>query len=315
MNRFIRPLLAAAVSIASLSDAHADQPLNVVASFSIIGDFAKQVGGDRIALTTIVGPDGDAHAYEARPQDAAALAKADVILANGSHFEGFLPRLLKSSGAKASVTELTKGVDLLEPPHDEHGHQEAGHNDHEAKDSHDHGDHDPHAFQSATNAQVYVTNIADAFCAADAEGCDTYRANAERYRGELATLDADLTRQAEAVPASRRTVISSHDAFRYFEKAYGVRFLAAEGLTTEAEPSAADIARLIDQARDGKASAIFVENISDPRLAEQIGRETGLTVGGTLYSDALTAPDGPAPTYASMMRHNMSTIIGAIGGS
>lgn len=314
MKNLVRSLLLATASLLAVSAAGADQPLNVVASFSIIGDFAKQVGGDRIALTTIVGPDGDAHAYEAKPQDAAALAKADVILANGAHFEGFLPRLLESSGAKAPVTELTKGVDLLKSPeeHEDH-HEEAGHD--EAHEGHDHGPLDPHAFQSAANAKVYVANIAEVFCAADAAGCDTYKANAARYSGELSALDAELKQEAAAVPEGRRTVISSHDAFRYFEAAYGIRLLAAEGITTEAEPSAAGIAKLIDQAREGKASAIFVENITDPRLAEQIGRETGLAMGGTLYSDALTAPDGPAPTYVQMMRHNMRTIVGAIGGS
>jgi len=323
MKNLVRSLLLATASLLAVSAAGADQPLNVVASFSIIGDFAKQVGGDRIALTTIVGPDGDAHAYEAKPQDAAALSKADVILANGAHFEGFLPRLLESSGAKAPVTELTKGVDLLKSPEEhegEHDHDEAKH-DHdddghdEAHEGHDHGPLDPHAFQSAANAKIYVANIADAFCAADAAGCETYKANAERYAGELTALDADLKQQAAAVPEARRTVISSHDAFRYFEAAYGIRFLAAEGITTEAEPSAAGIAKLIDQAREGKASAIFVENITDPRLAEQIGRETGLAMGGTLYSDALTASDGAAPTYIEMMRQNMRTITGAIGGS
>lgn len=318
MKNLIHSLLLATSSLLAVSAAGADKPLNVVASFSIVGDFAKQVGGDRIVLTTIVGPDGDAHAYEAKPQDAAALAKADVILANGAHFEGFLPRLLESSGAKAPVTELTKGVDLLKSPEEHEDHHDDAKHDHDDEghdEAHDHGPLDPHAFQSAANAKVYVANIAEAFCAADAAGCDTYKANAERYAGELSALDAELKREAAAVPEGRRTVISSHDAFRYFEAAYGIRFLAAEGITTEAEPSAAGIAKLIDQAREGKASAIFVENITDPRLAEQIGRETGLAMGGTLYSDALTAPDGPAPTYVQMMRHNMRTIVGAIGGS
>lgn len=314
---------ATALSLMCATGASAADRLNVVASFSIIADFARHVGGDRIELTTIVGPDGDAHAYEPRPQDAAALSKADVILANGANFESFLPRLVETSGSKAPIVELIKGVALIETAHEHEDHAEAGHDhdshedhaNHDAHDGHDHGPNDPHAFQSAANAAIYVQNIADALCAADAEGCDTYTANAKPYLDELQALQTELTALAASVPAERRTIITSHDAFGYFAKAYNFTFLAAEGLSTEAQPSAANVADLVRQARAQKASAIFLENISDPRLAEQIARETGLTIGGTLYSDALTGPDGAAPSYIEMMRANMQTIVGAAKGS
>ncbi|PSJ61140.1 zinc ABC transporter substrate-binding protein AztC [Kumtagia ephedrae] len=288
------------------------EPLKVVASFSIIGDFAKNVGGDRIALTTLVGPDGDAHVYEPKPADAAAMAGADVVLVNGLHFEGFLSRLAAASASKAAVVELTKGVEPLKMKEEHEGH-EGGEEAHEGH--HHHGDTDPHAFQSIANARIYVKNIADAFCAADAAGCQTYQANAATYDMKLAETEAAVKEEIAAIPADKRVVITSHDAFGYFEHAYGLTFLAPEGISTEAEASAADVAALISQVREDKASAIFVENITNARLIEQIARETGLTVGGTLYSDALSQPDGPAGTYVDLMLNNVRTIKGAILGS
>lgn len=301
MQRLFTAAWVAALAAVSLP-ATAQEKLNVVASFSIIGDFAQQVGGDRINLTTLVGPDSDTHAYEPRPQDAAALAKAKVILANGANFEAFLPRLVEASGTQTKITELIDGVTLLE----------AGGHAHDA--AHDHGDdeHDPHAFQSPANAIIYVGNIAKAFCDADAGSCETYKANAAAYIQTLRDLDATMQAEIARVPPERRSVITSHDAFAYFGHAFQIRFLAAEGVSTHAAPSAADIAKLIDQARADKASAIFVENISNPKLVEQIARETGLKLGGTLYSDALTGEDGQAPTYLDMVRHNMGTIVLAI---
>jgi len=322
--------------------AFADQ-LKVVASFSIIADLARNVGGDRIDLTTLVGPDGDAHVYEPKPADAVAMAGADVILVNGLEFEGFLGRLVEASGAKAPVVELTKGGEVLKSVEEGHhgeeaaatGHnhaaKEAGHDhDHEktadaAKDGHDHaaeghaghdhGESDPHAWQSIHNAETYVTNIADAFCAADAAGCDTYKANAAAYSEKLEALEEEIKAAVASIPEDKRTVITSHDAFKYFEHEYGIKFLAPEGISTESEASAADVAALITQIKQDQASAIFVENISDPRLVEQIASETGLKVGGELYSDALSDESGPAATYIEMMRHNISTIKAAIVGS
>ncbi len=309
---------AAALSVITLltwsTSQAAAEPLKVVASFSIIGDFAKNVGGDRIALTTLVGPNGDAHVYEPKPADAAAMASADVVLVNGLHFEGFLSRLVEASTSTATVVELSKGVEpiAIKENHEEHT-TEAGHDDGHA--GHDHGDTDPHAFQSIANARLYVKNIADAFCAADAAGCDAYKTNAAAYDAKLAETETTVKAEISAIPADKRVIITSHDAFGYFEHAYGVTFLAPEGISTEAEASAADVARLIRQVRDDKASAVFVENITNARLIEQIARETGLTVGGTLYSDALSEPDGPAGTYIDLMLYNARTIKGAIMGS
>jgi zinc/manganese transport system substrate-binding protein len=318
LTKFRLALIASVITFspATLASASAE-PLKVIASFSIIGDFAKNVGGDRVELTTLVGPDGDAHVYEPKPADAVAMAGADVVLVNGLHFEGFLERLVETSGAKAQIVELTKGVEPLKMQ-EEHGHEAEGQAHDaaaEAEEGHHHDDIDPHAFQSIANAKIYLKNIANAFCAADAEGCDAYKANAEAYTQKLAAAEDEVKAAVAAIPEDKRVIITSHDAFGYFEHEYGLTFLAPEGISTDAEASAADVAALIRQVREDKASAIFVESITNARLAEQIAGETGLQVGGTLYSDALSATGGPAPTYIELMRHNIETIKGAVLGS
>lgn len=286
--------------------------LKVVASFSIIADLARNVGGDRIEITTLVGPDGDAHVYEPKPVDASAVAMADVVLVNGLNFEGFLTRLVEASGTKASVVELSKGAEVMKSADEQHHHSAEENGTH---DGHDHGAFDPHAWQSVANTEIYVRNIAEAFCHADAAGCDTYQANAEAYRVKLAALDGEIRATIASIPQDRRVVITSHDAFGYFGHGYGITFLAPEGVSTESEASAADVAALIRQIREDKAAAIFVENITNPRLIEQIASETGIKVGGALYSDALSDAAGPASTYIDMMKHNAAMIKGAVTGS
>jgi zinc/manganese transport system substrate-binding protein len=316
LSKFRLALLATVITLspAALASASAE-PLKVIASFSIIGDFAKNVGGERVEVTTLVGPDGDAHVYEPKPADAVAMADADVVLVNGLHFEGFLERLVETSGAKAQIVELTKGVEPLKMQEEHEAEGEAHEAAAEEEEGHHHGDTDPHAFQSIANAKIYVKNIADAFCAADAEGCDAYKANAEAYTQKLAAAEDEVKAAVASIPEDKRVIITSHDAFGYFQHEYGLTFLAPEGVSTEAEASAADVAALIRQVREDKASAIFVESITNARLAEQIATETGLKIGGTLYSDALSAADGPAPTYIELMRYNIATIKGAILGS
>jgi zinc/manganese transport system substrate-binding protein len=294
-------------------------PLKAVASFTVIADLAKNVGGDRVEITTIVGPDGDAHVYEPSPADAVAMSRAEIVLVNGLHFEGFLQRLVEASATDAAIVELAKGVTPInfkpefaeaEDHDDKDGHADEAH-----EGEHGDGAVDPHAFQSIRNAEIYVKNIADAFCAADGEGCVGYQSNAAAYTKKLQALDGEVRAAIESIPAEKRVVITTHDAFGYFEHEYGLIFLAPQGISTDAEPSAADVAKLVEQVRHDKAAAIFVENITNPRLIEQIASETGIKVGGTLYSDALSGPDGPAATYIDMMENNIRQIKGAILGS
>ena len=310
---------AIALTAAAASPAAAAEKLKVVASFSIIGDFAEQVGGDRVAVTTLVGPNGDTHVYEPKPADVAAIAGADVILVNGLHFEGFLERLVEASGTGAPVVELTEGVHTVQTGPGGHGEAEhaahSAHPEEAASDGGEHGGSDPHAFQSVPNAKIYVENVAEAFCSADAEECGLYRERAKAYAAQLDALDAEIRAAVAAIPVDKRTVITSHGAFGYFEHEYGITFRAPEGVSTESEASAADVAKLIREIRAERAAAVFLENVSDPRLIEQIAAETGLTVRGELYSDALSEPSGPAATYLDLMRHNVQTIKGAILGS
>lgn len=281
--------------------AFAQEKLPVVASFSILGDFARQVGGDRVSVTTLVGPDGDAHVYSPTPADAKAMAAARLVLVNGLHFEGWLPRLVKSSGTKATMATATKGITPLEAGDD---HDEKGKGGH----AHAHGHDDPHAWQSVANAKIYVANIKDALSAADPAGKASYEANATAYLAELDKLEGEVKAAVARIPAQRRKAIATHDAFSYFVKAYGIAFVAPQGVSTEAEASARDVARIIRQVKAQKIPAVFLENVTNPRLVEQIARESGAKVGGRLYSDALSAESEPAGTYIRMMKHNISEI-------
>ncbi len=278
--------------------------VNAVASFSILGDMVARVGGDRVAVTTIVGPNADTHVYEPRPADAAAVANADVFFINGLGFEGWMDRFVEATGYTGALIVASEGVvSHAMEEHEEHG-----------DDGHDHGEIDPHAWQSLANGVLYVQNIAAGLCAVDAAGCAAYTANAEAYAAEMTALDAMVRERLESVPAGKRKVITTHDAFGYFAEAYGVTFLAPEGISTDAAPSAADVARLITQIKQEGVSALFIENMSDPRLIQQIADETGVTLGGELYADALSEPDGPAPTYLDMFRHNIGLLVPAMEG-
>jgi zinc/manganese transport system substrate-binding protein len=285
----------------------------------------QRIGGDHVRVVTLVGPDGDAHVYQPTPGDARDVADADLVVVNGLGFEGWFDRLVEASGFAGQPVIASAGITPLTMAEEEAAHEDESAHAHEAgeehvegehdADEHDHGGVDPHAWQSAANAEIYVRNIASALCKVDAAHCDDFTASAAAYSAEIEDLDASIKRGFAAIPEERRIVITSHDAFGYFGRAYGVEFLAPQGMSTESEASAADIAKLIEQIRHEGATALFVENISDPRLIEQIARETAARVGGALYSDALSGPRGPAPTYVDMMRHNANSLLAAMQGS
>ena len=280
------------VSLAFIvSPLHAQGGLEVVASFSIIGDFVKNVGGDRVDVTTLVGPNGDVHVYTPAPADAKKIADAKLVIINGLGLEGWLPRLLQASGSKAPITVATGGIAPLRQG----------------------SDADPHAWQSVANAKIYVANISDALIAADPADAEAFRGNAERYSVKLDALDREVRAAIAQIAPARRKVISTHDAFGYFAASYGIEFIAPEGVSTESEPSARDIARIITQIKSSRIPAVFLENISDSRLMSRIAAETGAKVGGTLFSDALTDEKGPCPTYIEMVRHNIKALTSALG--
>ena len=254
VNRNVLTLLAAIVLAACGFAASAQDKPKVVATFSILADLAKNVGGDRVEVATLVGPDGDAHVYSPTPADGRRLADAKLVVANGLKLEGWMGRLIKSSGTEALVVEAAKGVRPIKA--EEHG-QDHGHD-------HGHADVDPHAWQSVANVKRYVTNIRDGLIAADPAGKAAYEANAAAYLERLDALDKDVRAAVDAIPRDRRKIITSHDAFGYFQKAYGVTFVAPQGVSTEAEASAKDVARIIQQIRREKIPAVFLENVSDP---------------------------------------------------
>jgi len=278
------------VIAAAIAPARAQERLNVVASFSILGDFVRNVGGDRVDVTTLVGPNGDVHVYEPAPADARKVADAKLLVINGLGLEGWLPRLLQASGSKAPIVTATKGIAPLKSG----------------------SAADPHAWQSVVNARIYVTDIRDALMAADAADTEAFRSNADAYLAKLDALDREVRQAVAQIPAARRKVISTHDAFGYFAAAYGIEFIAPQGVSTESEASARDIAAIITQIKASKIPAVFLENISDPRLMRRISTETGARIGGTLYSDSLTGEKGDAPTYIGMVRHNIKALTSAL---
>jgi zinc/manganese transport system substrate-binding protein len=282
--------------------------VQVVASFTILADFVRQVAGERAEVTSLVGPDSDAHVYRPTPADARKLKGAGLVIINGLGFESFMDRLIRSSGTRATVITATKGVEAKEAD-DDHDHAE---NPAGKAPAHDHGKLDPHAWQSIEAAKIYIGNIRDGMIKADPAGAEIYTRNATAYLGELTRLKADIEAAIGTIPVEKRVIITSHDALAYFGREFKFTMEAVQGVSTEGEPSAKDVARIIRLAKSHKAQAIFVENMTSPRIAEQISREAGAKLGGKLFSDALSDEKGEAPTYIAMMRHNAKMLIDAL---
>ncbi|MEA2882929.1 MAG: zinc/manganese transport system substrate-binding protein [Bradyrhizobium sp.] len=281
---------ALVVTLTAVIPLFAQDKLPVIASFSIPGDLARNVGGDRADIATLVGANGDVHVYTPAPGDAKKISDAKLVVVNGLGLEGWLERLVRSSGSKAPIVIASNGI----APRKLGAHA------------------DPHAWQSVANAKIYVANIRDGLSAADPAGAAAYRANAEAYLAKLGALDGEVRAAIAKIPEARRKVISTHAAFGYFADAYGIAFIAPQGVSTESEASARDIAAIITQIRTQKIPAVFLENVSDPRLMRRIAAETGAKIGGTLYSDSLTGQNGEAPTYIDMVRHNIKALTAAL---
>ena len=316
-----RVLLAAAglCLSAAFGAAHAAEPLKAVASFSILGDIVREVGGNDISLTTLVGPDGDAHEYEPTPGDAKKLSAARVLFVNGLDFETWLPKLTKAAGFAGQTVVASQGVTPRKFAEQgdagkqaDHGDDHDHDHDHDQDGHHHHGDADPHAWQDLANGVIYARNVAEGLAAADPAHAANYRQRATAYIAKLQALDAHAKKTFAAIPAQRRKVVTSHDAFGYFGAAYGVVFVSAMGVSTDAEPSAGEVAAIIEQVRRERVPAVFVENITSPRLVQQIARETGAKVGGTLYSDALSKPGQPGATYLEMFEWNVRQLAAAL---
>ena len=287
LRRAVASTLLALIPLAASAD---EQQVRVVASFSILGNMVEEVLGDFARVSTIVGPDADAHIYEPTVADAKAVVAADVIFVNGLGFETWSSTLITESGTRAAVHVVTEGIAPITVD----------------------GSIDPHAWNSLTNGATYVRNIARVMTSVMPEHAEAIEANAGAFIAELDALDAETRTRLAGLPADRRTVVTAHDAFGYLETAYGLTFLAPQGIDTEGEPSARELAILIKQLRSEGASALFVENIASPALVRQISEETGIAIGGRLISDALSERGGPATSYLAMFRHNMTTLMGAL---
>jgi zinc/manganese transport system substrate-binding protein len=329
-------LTLGASSMLALPAAMAAERVQVVTSFSILADMVQNVGGEHVKVTSLVGPDSDTHVFSASPRDARSLSDADLMVFNGLMFEGWMERLIESSDYDGPLVTATDGIDKLdyhgqdhEHAHgydgehdddhghahdDDHGHDDhdeaTAHDEHDDHDEHDHGGDDPHGWQDLAMGKVYVGNIRDGLIEADPDNAAAYRENAERYINELEATDAEIRELLGEIPAST-SVITGHDSFGYFANAYGIRFLSPVGLSTEAEPSAADMARLIDVIREQNVRALFHENMTSPAVINQLAEETGLPIAGTLYADALST-EGEASTYLGMMRHNAQVLHDAL---
>ena len=295
-------LLATMTLMSVIAPVMANEPLPVVASFSILADMVKQVGGPHVEVTSLVGPNSDAHVFDPTPADAKRLASAKLVVVNGLGFEGWMGRLIKSSGYKGPVLTASKGVKTIPMAESGHGH---GH-------KHSHAAPDPHAWQNLLNARQYVENIRVALSAAMPAHSADFQSRATDYLKQIDALEKSTQARIAAVPMERRRVITSHDAFGYFARAYKVNFYPLQGLSTAIEPSAADVVRIVNEIKKNKVTAIFAENISDPRVLERVVKDTGANIGGTLYADALSAPGTQADTYLKMFELNVSTIVAGI---
>lgn len=296
MRSFHNLLLAVAV-FGFGPHAMAADKLPVVATFSILGDMVATIGGDRVAVTTLVGADQDAHVFEPKPSDVKAVAQARLVVSNGLGFEGWVARLVKSASYKGQMAVLSQGIKTRK--------MEAG--EHEG-----HAATDPHAWQNPANAVIYAETIVAALSKADPEGAAQYQENGKRYRQAITELDAWAKAQFDQIPKAKRKVITSHDAFGYLGARYGVQFLAPQGVSTEGDASAKDVGNLIRQIKRERIKAVFIENMSNPKLLEQLTREADVIPAGELYADALSAADGPAPSYLKMMRHNVEQLLAAM---
>ena len=290
MTSAVAAVVANAAAGTAANTARADDsPLRVVTSFSILQDLVTTLGGDHVSVVNLVGENSDAHTYQPKPSDAIAIASADLVVFNGLAFEGWMARLIENSGYKNQQLIASLGVDAITRG----------------------GESDPHAWQSFHNIRVYIHNITRTLVALRPRHAEELAQRQRRYLSALNALERRLIERIAGIPAQKRIVVTSHDAFGYLGREFDIQFLAPLGLSIEVEASAADVSAIIDQIRKRRVKALFVENINDPRLLQRIAAETGVAIGGRLYSDALSEAHGPAGTYLDMMRHNVESLISA----
>ncbi len=292
MSRNYKILLVAAVCLLTAVWLPA-QKLQVVATASMIADMASQIGGDLIDVRCVVPIGGDPHIYDPTPGDANMVAHADLILRNGLTFEGWLMELIENSGTRANIVTVTEGIDAISSLLYENA-------------------SDPHAWMDASNGLIYIKNIRDALIRLDPQNEPTYTQNHEQYAGHLRELDHYIMEKIASIPESKRILITSHDAFQYYGRRYGIRLESVLGTSTDAEVQTADILRLNKIIKESRVPALFVESTINPKVLEQLAVDNNLQIGGKLYSDSIGDKDSPAPTYYDMLKHNTDVIVAAL---
>ncbi len=302
-RRAVLPLLLAVPALRVSAQA----PIRVIASFSILGDMVAQVGGERVQLRTLAGPDADAHRFQPRPSDAEALRDAALVVRNGLGFDGWMDRMIRAANYRGRVVTTTEGITPRRMEAHAHGHSRSG-----AEGGRRVAD--PHAWQDPRLGAAYARTVAAGLAAVDPAHAAAHQQAGAAYAARLEALDGWIREQLATVPEAKRVVVTSHDAFGYFGAAYGIRFHAPQGMSTEAEPSAQQVAALIRQIRAEVTTAVFLENMANPATLERLAREAGVRVRGRLYADALSGPEGPAPSYEAMFRHNLSLLVPAMRG-
>lgn len=283
-----------AIGAMAISPFSMAKTVNAVASFTVLADIVKQVGGDQVKVKSLVGPDGDPHTFEPTPQDSLALSKADVVFVSGLGLEGWMDRLVTASGYKGQPVVASHGVTTRSM--EEEGVSIT----------------DPHAWNSMQNGVIYATNVMNALIKADPDDAAAIRQRGENYIQQLKKLDSWAKTAFQAIPLEKRKVLTSHDAFGYFGQRYDVSFLAPVGFSTEAEASASDVGSLIDQLKQQHINSYFIENQTDPRLVKQIASATDAQPGGELYPEALSATSGPAATYEAAFKHNVNAMLSSM---
>jgi len=272
----------------------ASPKLKVAVTFSVLKNLVEEIGGDAVEASSIVPVNGDPHTYQPTPNDAKLIAHADLVVVNGLGFEGWIDRLISASGYSGVIVNASRGVSyrlISNPP----------------------SQPDPHAWHDVRNAIIYVSNICNALCNLDPSRSKYFRQREHRFSQELTELHQSIRDSFLPLPESSRQVVTTHDAFWYFGEAYGIKFLSPVGVSTDIEPSAAQIAKLIETIKSTNIRAVFLENITSQKMIQQVSDETGIAIKGTLFADSLSSPDGPAPTYIRMMVHNAGQILAGLG--
>lgn len=290
----IKHILTASLCIITIVS-HSQNKIKVVSSASIFQDMAKNIGGDKITSESIVPVGGDPHTYTPKPSDVELVSSADLILINGLTFEGWITELIENSGTKAKVVLITEGIEPI-------------------KSLNYHNASDPHAWMNAQNGLKYAYNISAGLAAVDPDNALYYADNGSKYSAEIKKVDSYIKQQIATIPEAQRILITSHDAFQYYGRAYDITLNAIMGISTESEAQSKDVQRVVNAIKVNKVPAVFIESTINPKMLQQIASDTGVKIGGELYADSIGEEDSEAPTYLKMLTHNTDVIVNALTG-